>query len=61
MTKVFCKCFIGCVIALLFGALLLCFEATTFLLPFTTVLMFVSGIGIVIFGILWLFAKEGLL
>ena len=61
MTKVSGKGLTVCVITMLFGALLLCFEATAFLLPFAITLMSISGVGIVAFGTCWLFAKTGCL
>ena len=61
MLKTFRYCLIGCVVAILIGALLLCFDATAFLFPFTVTLMALSGCGVVIFGILWLCARTGYL
>ncbi len=51
----FIKCFIGCVIGLLSGALLLCFEATKCMLPLSITLMVLSGIGVIVFGYIWLY------
>lgn len=61
MLKTFCYCLIGCVVALLIGSLLLCFEATAFLFPFIVTLMSLSGIGTITFGILWLCKRTGYL
>ncbi len=57
--NVFTKCLIGCVIVLLVGSLLLCFEVIKFLMPFAVTLMVSSCIGISVSCVLYVFDKCG--
>jgi hypothetical protein len=52
--NIFVKLIIGCVIGLLCGALMLCFEMLSFMMPFIITLMVLSGVGTLIFTLLWL-------
>jgi hypothetical protein len=53
--NMFCKCLIACIIGLLLGALLLCFEETAFLLPFTITWMTIAAIGAIVCAVCWAF------
>lgn len=55
MRKIFGTLFILGIIMLLGGSLLLCFEAVSFLLPFTITVMGIGGGFVFLGGILWLF------
>ena len=49
LNAILIKCIIGCVVGLLFGSLLLCFESTLFLEPFAVTIMVLSSTGLIAF------------